>query len=46
MKPRLFKKKSNAKENGEREKKKKKRKKKLNRKLNLIKTQSIYHRKR
>ena len=26
--------------------KKKKRKKKLNRKLNLIKTQSIYHRKR
>ena len=39
MKPRLFKKKSNAKENGER-------KKKLNRKLNLIKTQSIYHRKR
>ena len=43
MKLRLFKKKSNAKENGER--KKKKRKKKLNRKLNLIKTQSIYHRK-
>ena len=43
MKLSLFKKISNTKENGERKKKKKK---KLNRKLNLIKTQSIYHRKR